>query len=199
MIITPIVFVLIVMIVAVPVSLKAFGVLKAKVYEMQPVLCVTQSDYAPDSAYFDECKKDGIPQVKEALKIADKVGELECDNAAVGCDLYYGINRVSKRDGAGVSAEGALFGSGGEIHIDGDASGSFKALKNVEIGDVFTVTAPDGEYQYTVKTITVGSEFDGKVKGEYLLLSTDSDSAVFAHQNKNKLFVVATLGTEEVH
>ena len=198
MIITPLVFALIAIILALPVLLKGYSVLTDRVHQIQPVLTATIGDYQPDKTYFNECKKEGIAQTADGLKIGDKVGEIECNNAAVGCDIYYGINRVSKRDGAGLSVESKLFGGGGQIHIDGDSSGAFKALANVEAGDVFTVKTADSEYQYTVKKIMTAQEFTGKVKDEYLLITTEASHDVFAHQNKDKLMIVATLGAGEV-
>lgn len=198
MIITPIVFVLIAMIVAVPVFLKLFGVLTDTVHKAQATMALSIADYQPDDTYFNECKKEGTAQTAEGLKIADKVAEIECDNAAVGCDVYYGINRASKRAGAGLSVKSKLFGGGGQIHIDGDSSSCFKALSNVKKGDVFTVKTAEAEYKYTVKEIVTAQEYTGKVNGEYLLITTESSHDLFAHQSKEKLMVVATFGAEEV-
>lgn len=198
MIITPLVFVLIALIFALPVLLKAYSVLKDRVYQAQETLSISIADYQPDDTYFNECRKEGTAQTAQGLKAADKVAEIECNNAAVICDVYYGINRASKRNGAGVSVKSKLFGGGGQIHIDGDSSGAFKALSNVEKGDVFTVTTSSGEYQYTVKEVVTAKEYSGKVNGEYLLITTDASHDVFAHQNKDNLIVVATLGAEEV-
>lgn len=196
-IITPIVFVLIALIVVVPVFIKGFYVLQGKVHEAQKTLTLTYSDVSVDDSYFNECAEEGVAQTRDALKLCDKLGTIECNNAAVGCDIYYGINRVSKRSGAGLSGNGGLFGEGKQIHIDGDASTYFKALYNVEKGDVFTVYTPDGEYQYTVKEILKTAEYSGKINGEYLLITTDISRDAFAHQNKERYTIVATLGAEE--
>ena len=196
MIITPIVFVLIVLIVALPLSIKAFGIMKGRVHSMRETLSVSYGDISASDEYFNECVKDSAELSPDALSVADKVGTIRCNNAAIDCDIYYGINRVSKRSGAGLSTKCGFFGEGGQIHIDANASEYFKALENVKKGDVFTVEIPSGEYVYTVKEITTAEEYSGKVKGEYLLLTTDVSHEAFAHQDKNRLMVVATLGEE---
>ena len=193
---TPMVFVLIALIVLVPLFVKGFGILQDKVHAAQKTLPLTYSDLAVDDAYFNECVKEGTAQTKDALQLCEKVGTLTCDNAAVGCDIYYGINRVSKRSGAALSTKSALFGNGGKILIDGDASTCFKALYHVEKGDVFTVNAADGEYQYTVTEILTAEEYTGKPSDEFLVITTDASRDAFAHQKKARYTVVATLGTE---
>ena len=196
-IITPIVFVLIALIVVLPLFLKGFGILQDKVHTAQHTLTMTYSDIAVDDTYFKECQKEGVAQTRDALKLCDKLGTIECNNAAIGCDVYYGINRVSRRSGVGLSGKGGLFGEGKQIHIDGDASTYFKALYHVEKGDVFTVYTADGEYPYTVREIVKTAEYKGNISGEYLLLTTAESRDAFAHQNKERYTVVATLGTEE--
>ena len=196
LIITPIVFVLIFLVVAAPVFFKGYSVVKNGVHDAQKTLRISFSDIDVSDKYFSECQKDGTDITREGLSVCDKLATIECNNAAVGCDVYYGINRVSKRYGAGLSTKSGLFGEDKQIHIDGDTSTVFKALKNVKKGDVFTVKTPAGEYQYTVREITKGTEYTGKIKGEYLLLTTQDSGDAFAQQTKQKLMVVATLGGE---
>ncbi len=196
LILTPVIFVAIAAVLVMPMAFKAFGTAKDTVHQMQNVLHEEIGDIAASDAYFEECRKEGIPQSKDALQVADKVGTLSCNNAAVNCDVFYGINRVSRRCGAGLSAKSGFFGEGGAVHIDGDASASFKALRHVKKGDVFTVQTADGEYVYTVQDVQVCREYAKKVKGEYLLLTTAASDAAFAAQNPEKLTVVATLGEE---
>ena len=196
MIITPIVFVLIFVILALPLSVKAFGIAKNKVHGMRETLHITYGDIDVSDDYYNECVNDSLEMSHDALEVADKIGTLKCNNAAVECDIYYGINRVSKRYGAGLSTKTGFFGEGSQIHIDGNVADSFKALSNVEIGDTFTVNIPGGEYVYTVREITVAGEYSGKLKGEYLLLTTDVSSDAFSHQDKKRLMIAATLGEE---
>ena len=203
MIITPIVFVLIAMIIAAPVSIKGFQLLTYEVHDIQHTLSKREEDYQPDDTYFNECLKEGTPQTVDGLKYADKVAEIECNNAAISCDVYYGYNSVSLPNSACLSTDdnSKLFGEGGRLHIDGNTSSEFKALENVEKGDVFTVKTTGGEYQYTVKDIQIldmKKDTYPKVKGEHLLITTQASHDVFAHQNMRELVVVATLGAEAV-
>ena len=201
MIITPVVFVLIAIVIALPASVKGYHLLTYKVHEIRSTLNNYSYDCKPDDTYYNECLKEGVAQTAEGLKTADKVAEIECNNAAISCDVYYGYNYVSRRNGACVSAEDKLFGEGGRVHLDGDASAEFKALSNVEKGDVFTVRTTGGEYQYTVtdvQTLDMNYQIYPKVKGEHLLITSQASRDVFAHQSMQELVVVATLGAEEV-
>ncbi|MBR3150193.1 MAG: hypothetical protein IKF64_08480 [Eubacterium sp.] len=198
LIITPIVFVLISMIVIAPTFSKVFGIMKNEVHDAQKTLKIDYNDISVDDEYFKACQKDGTEITRDGLNVCDKVATIECNNAAVGCDVYYGINRVSKRSGAGLSVKQGLFGEGKQIHVDGDVLTVFKALKYVNKGDVFTVKTATEEIQYTVTEITKGEEYGGNAQGEYLLLTTQSSTDAFEYQNKQKLMVVAELGEKEV-
>ena len=189
-------FVLISLIVFAPMFFKGYSSLKSKVHDMQSVLAMSSADISVSDDYFKKCAEDTMPVNKQALSAGYKVAEIECDNAAIGCNVYYGINRVSKRSGAAMSSDSAMFGDGGCVIIDGDASTYFKALENVEKGDVFTVTTPNEVYTYTVKQIMTAEKYDKK-KGDCLVLSTDGSHKAFAHQNAEKLYVVAMLDCEE--
>ncbi|MBQ7202525.1 MAG: hypothetical protein IJS03_00755 [Eubacterium sp.] len=196
--VAPFVFVLIALVVIVPMFIGGFSFAKTYVNKARESFTMSYGDLVPNDKVYAKHLKKGEKIDKKELEVAGKVGELSCDNAAIGCDVYYGINRASKRYGVAASAKSGLFGDGGEIRIDGDVSSEFKALKNVKKGDVFTVNAPEGEYKYTVVDVTTAQEYTKKLSGEYLLLSTEVSSDAFAHQAGQRLFVAATIGAEEV-
>ncbi|MCC8072770.1 MAG: sortase [Clostridiales bacterium] len=94
----------------------------------------------------------------DAVEYGDLVAKITCEDTGVNCNVYYGANRVSQRDGAGMHSSSDLPASGGTTVIFGYDSTYFSAVKYMQKGDTVTLTTSYGSYEYTVsKTKTVDS------------------------------------------
>lgn len=184
----PLIFVLVSLLIVVPSGKFLFGKAVQTVHKAQEGLTISYNDLKATDASVEFTEDDGI--VIEPPIAAQRLGTLKCETAGLNAELYYGINRVSLRGGAGVKSGASLFGMDGQISVYGYASTAFKALKNVKIGDIISVEASWGKYEYSVEDIQL-SESAPKLDNNVLVLSSDADDGAFSGQSKMKRFVVA--------
>jgi ribosomal 50S subunit-recycling heat shock protein len=183
-ILTPIVFVLISLIVVVPVGLHMMNVAIDTVHTAQKTLTIDYNDVKASDNVLDS---DG------EFVLATKIGKVTCENAGLSTDLYYGINRVSLRNGAAVKSTASDFDNEGAVDIYGYTSTAFKSLKYVEEGDIITVETNNGVYRYEVTDVAIGVKSpESTAKQKIVLASAKSDEA-FATFNDEKLYVVGEL------
>lgn len=106
------------------------------------------------------------------LKYGEKFANITCENIGLNCDIYYGSNRVSRRSGAGFSADTAFFGNGKVSELGGYMQTYFSSLAYIEAGDVIKITSPYGDYSYKV------SDFKYIPNGREAYKSDDVDMLV---------------------
>jgi LPXTG-site transpeptidase (sortase) family protein len=158
------------------------------VHTAQQTLTIDYNDISASDDYSGV-----VGESAEKPKSISKFGVITCENAGLNADAYYGINRVSLRDGAGVKSNSSLPGDDGEVAVYGYASTAFKALQYVEIGDVITFETSWGVYQYQVTDIVTSSKAPKSNAGQSLVLASSKNSKAFADFSDEKLFVLADL------
>jgi len=188
---TPLTFVLVALVLLVPLSTVLYSQAVRAVHKMQEVLVIDYSELEVSETRYETYKESKRGMEKAELKPCEKIGVLRCDNCAVNTPVYYGINRVSLRNGAGLSADSRLPSEGGEIGIAANVSTYFKALSNVKEGDIFTFETSGGTYRYTVIETYVSDSADVDFVGEYLVLTTAENSKPFSYFSEKKRYVVA--------
>jgi LPXTG-site transpeptidase (sortase) family protein len=186
---TPLVYVLVSMVVVIPVILGLLNLAVNTVHAAQNTLVKDSNDIiAVDDGYTASKIKKGTVEAPN-LVVAQKLGKISCSQAGVSADVYYSINRVSLRNGAALSGDTGIPGSGDEVRIAGYRSTVFKALDDAKVGDVFTLQTSWGIYKYKVYKIEVASSVvEDDVKGRLVISTADSDDA-FACLNDTKLYV----------
>lgn len=191
-IVTPIIFVLISLIAVVPACVHMMNMAIDTVHTAQETLSIGLNDVEAKNEY------SGVQTDGKASKPSDisKFGEIICENAGLKADAYYGINRVSLRNGAGVSSEAALPGDNGVVNVYGYASDSFKALKYVEAGDIITFETGWGVYYYEVTDVSTSEEAPVLTADQGLVLASAKNNDAFSCFDDAKLYVVAELISE---
>lgn len=106
------------------------------------------------------------------------VANVTCEKRGVNADAYYGLNRVSMRNGVGIKqgADG-FFASSGTV-IGGYDESYFSSLKYVKKGDIIKITAKDKTVSYKVTATALtekGSKEISGSKNDLLLYSIYSD------------------------
>lgn len=103
-----------------------------------------------DSTYFP-----GVPDGAEserqdtAVKVAlgDKIANVSIESCGLNCSVYYGANRASMRDGAGLTASAGCMDSNGRLNkdamlvINGYDEACFSSLKYAQIDDIVTLNS----------------------------------------------------------
>lgn len=136
----------------------------------------------------------------ENIEYGTLVANLSCENAGVNTSVYYGLNRVSLRYGAGVSGSdgSALFSQDGNTVIGGYDETYFMSLKYIEEGDTITVTTKDKILTYTVTETKIdvqGADGIDDSSGKLIVYSIYSD---FSENSGNCFYVIAQKSGEEV-
>lgn len=188
-IITPIIFVLISLIVVLPVGVHIMNTAIDTVHTAQQTLVIDYNDIEAKNDYSGVTDE----SIGESISSASKFGEIICENAGLKTDAYYGINRVSLRNGVGVKTNGVLPGQDGEVDAYGYVSTYLKALKYVEVGDIITFETKWGTYKYEVTDVVTSADVPKSSAKQSLVLSTSRSSKAFSVFNDEKLFVVADL------
>ena len=189
--VTPIVFVLITLVFAIPASLGIFGFAKNYVHRAQSKLGMTIEEYGvDDQSYAPGRVTVGNVTVPE-VKLNQKIGELSCEEAGVSCNVYYGSNRITRRNGAAVSSDSKLPGFNGVCEIKGTRSTYFKGVKNIEPGDKITLTTAWGIYVYSVSAVTVAEQPPTATMPQSLLLTCSADDGAFSNFGESRLYVLA--------
>lgn len=169
---TPIVYLLISLIIVVPAAFIGMNIAVNAVHKAQQVLTVDYNDI------------DISTDTDGNLTACDYIGNIECPQLGLKSDIYYGINRVSLRNGCGME-----YDENGALNIVGYSAAAFKPLLNVKIDNVFTLTTKDGEKMYRVSEIA-----NKPVKNtdeSTLVLCTTKSNEAFSYYAKDKLYVVA--------
>lgn len=157
---TPLIFVLISMVVVVPMLVAGLNFAVNTVHDAQNVLVYTNND-----------RTQGEP-----------VATIKCNRIGLSADVYNGINRVTLRNGCGMTDDE------NGIRFSGYSSGVFKPLLKVKMDDIFTIKMGEDETIYRVVDISSESK---NVGDDCIVLSTSKDTSPFSYYDSEKLFVTA--------
>lgn len=185
---TPIIYVLISLVAIIPACVLLMNVAVATVHSAQKTLTPDFCDISVNNEYTPSAKTSGTVDIPK-LAAAKKFGKIVCDNAGLNTGVYYGLNRVSLRNGAALNTKAALPGMQNSVQVFGYSSTAFKALKNISDGDLISFETEWGTYSYSVYDICVLNNAPSVEKGD-LLLATDLGDA-FSFQNGKMLYVTA--------
>lgn len=188
-----------------------------------PVLQPVQSVYAmmigTDVPQFEEEIPDQVVNLADANaqqnmvdisevvfpNVGDKFAHLAISGTQVDCDVYYGDSKAILKKGAGQYSGSKLPGFGSTTMVAAHVTTHFKDLKNVEPGDVVTLTTTYGVYTYTIERTAIAhyqdeTAYDLRAKEDNLVLYTcyPFDSFTFTSQ---RFFVYAkyTSGPQVVY
>lgn len=187
------IYVLITMIVVVPILIIGLNSAVNTVHNAQKVLTRDYNDIQLDETY----EKKNENNYLEDIKIGKLIGTISCEKAGIYEKVYYGTNRVSMRNGVGISTKSYLPGNGGCTNIAGYASSSFKGLYDINIGDTVILETYWGTFKYSVTDI-YEAEALKRVEGDKIALATFTSTDAFSCENGKRLYVVGKLISKEV-
>lgn len=188
-----VIFVLISMVIFLPVMIVGMNRAVNTVHQAQGVLVKSYNDIYIDNTNNGESGDEFI----NTIDVGKLLGTITCDSVGLNEKVYYGVNRVSLRDGVGLESKSYLFGKGGCSKVAGYPSTSMKGLYDIKTGDVITVNSYWGTFKYKVTNIDEAEDVSYP-DGDSLVLSTSISTDAFSIQNSKKLFVTATLISKEV-
>ena len=184
--------VLISLLVFAPLMMIGLDMAKSTVADAQTYLKVGYNDVSVDDSSNNKTGKDFI----DSIRIGSLLGTVSCERIGLNEKVYYGDNRVSRRNGVGLNSKSYLFGMGGPSKIAGYNSSSFKTLYNVKQGDIITVESNLGTFKYKVYKTTVAKKAE-TVIGDKLMLATSKSTDAFSYFADEHFYVYAKLIVEE--
>ena len=185
----PLSFVLISLIAVIPLFVGFVNYCVGTVHTIQKTLV---QDYSDTEVYSYRFDNKTLVYENGRFGVCEKIGVLKCESVGINTDVYYGVNRVSLRSGAGVSSKSNFGTYDMKLNIAGYSTKAFKGLNNVSVGDTITFETTEKIYEYTVESNTVGSyPEDDSVSG--MILSCDVESKAFSAIANEKRYVVASV------
>ncbi len=167
---TPLIYILVLLIVAIPVGKYALNYAVNVVHEIQQTLTIGFYDYEVDSS--------------------EIIAQITCEEKGLECDLYRGISRQHLLVGASLSTEGGNLGETKQ-NIWGYYNVAFTALKNVEVGDVITISTTADNFNYCVFKVEVS---DSLSEEEYdVVFATHQNNGAFSNFGDKIIYVYANL------
>lgn len=185
-------FVLISLFVFAPLMMIGLDMAKSTVADAQAYLKIGYNDVSVDDSSNNKTGKDFI----DSIRIGSLLGTVSCERIGLNEKVYYGDNRVSRRNGVGLNSKSYLFGMGGPSKIAGYNSSSFKTLYNAKQGDIITVESNLGTFKYKVYKTTVAKKAE-TVIGDNLMLATSKSTDAFSYFADEHFYVYAKLIVEE--
>lgn len=185
-------FVLISLFVFAPLMMIGLDMAKRTVADAQTYLTIDYNDVSVDDSSNNKTGKDFI----DSIRIGSLLGTVSCERIGLNEKVYYGDNRVSRRNGVGLNSKSYLFGMGGPSKIAGYNSSSFKTLYNAKQGDIITVESNLGTFKYKVYKTTVAKKAE-TVIGDKLMLATSKSTDAFSYFADEHFYVYAKLIAEE--
>lgn len=190
-IVTPIIYVIIAMVVIVPASVGLMNTAVNIVHRAQKTFTMDYCDVqAEDVKFVPGDAQKGQVNLPE-INAYQQYGTIECTDAGLKADVYYGLNRLNLRKGAASSSKSALPGQGDTINVAGYNTTAFKSLKYVEEGNEITFTTSYGVYRYQVYSVTKSDSYKSidVEDGETLVLSCDYSDGPYSNQSGERLYV----------
>lgn len=188
---TPAIYCLIALIVVLPMFISVTKVAVNTVHKAQEGLVFDFNDAATSSVRFDNKT---LEYDTKKISACEKIGVLKCKNVGISSDVYFGLNRVSLRDGVGISSKSVLDGYKSKLDIAGYSTGAFKGLNNISKGDIIVFETTDKIYEYKV----VSNKVELSPESRYstgMILSCDEESKSFSAYNGEKRYVVAEISS----
>lgn len=185
-------FVLISLFVFAPLMMIGLDMAKSTVADARTYLTIGYNDVSVDDSSNNKTGKDFI----DSIRIGSLLGNVSCERIGLNEKVYYGDNRVSRRNGVGLNSKSYLFGMGGPSKIAGYNSSSFKTLYNAKQGDIITVESNLGTFKYKVYKTTVAKKAE-TVIGDKLMLATSKSTDAFSYFADEHFYVYAKLIVEE--
>lgn len=185
-------FVLISLFVFAPLMMIGLDMAKSTIVDAQTYLTIGYNDLSVDDSSNNKTGKDFI----DSIRIGSLLGTVSCERIGLNEKVYYGDNRVSRRNGVGLNSKSYLFGMGGPSKIAGYNSSSFKTLYNAKQGDIITVESNLGTFKYKVYKTTVAKKAE-TVTGDKLMLATSKSTDAFSYFADEHFYVYAKLIVEE--
>ena len=185
-------FILISLFVFAPLMMIGLDMAKSTVADAQTYLTIDYNDVSVDDSSNNKTGKDFI----DSIRIGSLLGTVSCERIGLNEKVYYGDNRVSRRNGVGLNSKSYLFGMGGPSKIAGYNSSSFKTLYNAKQGDIITVESNLGTFKYKVYKTTVAKKAE-TVIGDKLMLATSKSTDAFSYFADEHFYVYAKLIVEE--
>ena len=105
-----------------------------------------------------EDPEEDILLTRDEPNIGEQYGTIACDRIGLKAPIYFGDNDVVLDWGAGTFPGSWIPGCGGTTLIAGHNGTYFHVLKDVEVGDAFTIATEYGDYEYIVSDFTVVNE-----------------------------------------
>lgn len=187
-------FVLISMVVVIPILVIGLNSAVNTVHNAQKVLVRDLYDWSLDNTYEEKNESNYLEDIYNGKLI----GTVSCSRAGIYEKVYYGTNRVTMRDGVGMSNDSYLPGNGGCTNIAGYVSSSFKGLYDVNKGDVIVLETYWGTFKYSI-TDMYEADSQKETEGDTITLATFTSTDAFACQNGKMLYVVGDLISKEVN
>lgn len=101
-----------------------------------------------DSTYYPNISDGAEPENSETafkVDLGDKIANVSIESCGLNCSVYYGSNRATMRNGAGLSAISGCMDSNGRLNndsmlvINGYDETCFSSLKYAQIDDIVTL------------------------------------------------------------
>lgn len=189
---TPLIYVLISLIAVLPLFIGFANMSIKAVHNIQDNVAI---DYNDRVVYSDRYDNKSLVYESGKIGICEKVGVIKCEKVGIVEDVFYGVNRVSLRNGAAMSVESNIDSYKSKLYLAGYSSRAFKGVNNLSVGDVITVEMCDKTYQYTVESNEISETAPAFERG--LLLSCDVNSKAFSAYSRKKRFVYASFTSME--
>ena len=186
----PLTYFLLSLIIVLPMALILLHAAVNVVHRAQPFFAPSISDIQLNDSDYTPGVATAGTAAKPLLKSGDRIGDIACAEKGFTAKVYYGANRVSYRNGIGLSGEAVLPGQGQAVQLKGYATVGCKALDNLEEGDIITFTTGWGVYQYEVLHSEITAE-PTEETGEVLVIHCAKSSDAFANAADEKLYVTA--------
>ena len=188
----PLIYFLLSMIIVIPIALLLLRYSISFVHKAQPSFDYSISDIEINDSAYKENVYDSGTVSRPVLHAGDKVGELQCREAGLSCNVYYGENRISVRNGAGMKTD-ILPGDTGICEMFGERSNAFRAVKNLKVGDTIKLNTSWGKFTYSVSDVVVDTQPPEDTMPQSLLLICAGSDKVFSNLNEEKLYVLADI------
>ena len=186
---TPLSYCLVALIVVLPLLIAFVNFSVKTVHKAQEQLVIDFNDIEVNTERFDN---NSLVYENDKISVCEKVAVLKCTKIGLETNVYYGVNRVSMRNGVGISSKSVFDGYKSKLNIAGYSTGMFKGLHNIKKGDVLVFETTDKIYEYTV----VSNKIEASPESRYssgMILSCDEEGKGFSAYNAEKRYVVADI------
>ena len=187
-ILNPLIYVLISLIIVLPIFIGFTNYSIMAVHNIQEDYVIDYSDIKVNTTRYDNRT---LVYENDKIGVCEKVGVLKCEEVGIITDVYYGVNRVSMKNGAGLSSKSTFDSFKSKLNIAGYSTSAFKGVNNLSEGDRIIFETTDKIYEYTVESNTIS----GNPSSSYssgLVLSCDDEEKAFSAFSNEKRYVVAT-------